>query len=186
MKRRSISKGSCSRASPIRSRAADLGTEGGFLRQGNTRAAVKPTRSCQLSPHLPKAAWGALVTRSAATRADRLGGASERVWCGCGRGRACRKGIVTLPARGVSSTSGHHPLSLAVVSTRQKVTASLLTRLGVTTQRELPRKRAATQVSVPGSQSLSLGPDGSSENSCVRRDHVGHLLSLMAELWEEV
>lgn len=62
-----------------------------------------------------------------------------------GHGRARGKGIVNLPAQGVSSSGGRHPprRSLAVVSTRQKAMLSALTRMDGATQRELPGKRAA-------------------------------------------
>ena len=44
----SVAEGSCSGADPIRSGVADLGAQGGFLRQANARAAERPTRSQQL------------------------------------------------------------------------------------------------------------------------------------------
>ncbi|GAB0209336.1 hypothetical protein GRJ2_003399300 [Grus japonensis] len=59
--------------------------------------------------------------------------------------------------------------------------------MDVATQTELPQKHAATQVSgCRECQSLSLGMDGSSENGHVRCDQVDDLLSLVAELREEV
>ncbi|GAB0208322.1 hypothetical protein GRJ2_003297900 [Grus japonensis] len=59
--------------------------------------------------------------------------------------------------------------------------------MDVATQTELTQKHAATQLSgCRECQSLSLGMDGSSENSCVRCDQVDDLLSLVAELREEV
>ncbi|KAK4826358.1 hypothetical protein QYF61_007952 [Mycteria americana] len=77
--------------------------------------------------------------------------------------------------------------SLAMVSTWCKATSSALTKMDVATQTELPRKHAATQVSgCRECQGLSLVTDGSSENSCVRCDQVDNLLSLVAELQEEV
>ena len=49
-----------------------------------------------------------------------------------------------------------------------------------------PRKTGSHPgLGLRGSQSLSLVPDGSSENSCVRCDQVADLLGLVAELWEE-
>ena len=89
----------------------------------------------------------------------------------------------------MSSVGGHHPLRrrLAIVSMQQKVTSSALARMDVATQTELPRKHAAVQVSgCRGCQCLSLATGGSSENSCVRCDRVDDLLSMVAELREEV
>ena len=90
MKRRLVVKVRCSGAGPICSGAADLGTQGGFLRQGNARAAERPARSQQLlqqmlmrpgccqsnggHPHTYRShvgEWGVLVTRSAAIRAGK-------------------------------------------------------------------------------------------------------------------
>lgn len=45
----SVAEGSCSRAGPICSGAADLGAQGGFLRQANARTAERPARSQKLS-----------------------------------------------------------------------------------------------------------------------------------------
>lgn len=109
------------------------------------------------------------------------------VWSLCGK--ACRKGVVTLPAQEVSSEGGHHLLrkGLAMVSTWQKAISPALTRMDVATQTELPQKAKAIQFS--GSvecQSLSLVTDGSSESSCVRCYQVDDLLSLVAESQEEV
>ena len=74
-----------------------------------------------------------------------------------------------------------------MVSTQQKAMSSVLTRMDVSTQTELPRKHAAIQVSgCRACQSLSLVMDSSSKNSCVRCDQVDDLLSLVAELREEV
>jgi len=74
-----------------------------------------------------------------------------------------------------------------VVSTRQNAVSSALTRMDVATQTELPRKHAAIQVSgCRECQSLSLVTDVSGENSGVRCDWVDDLLSLVAELREEV
>lgn len=100
-----------------------------------------------------------------------------------------QKGIIALPAQEVSSVSGHHPLrrTLAMVSTWQKPMFSALARMDVATQTELPQKHAAIQASgCRACQSLSLGADGTSENSRVRCDQVDDLLSLVAELQQEV
>ena len=70
-----------------------------------------------------------------------------------------------------------------MVSTRVKTT----TRKNVATQMELPRKHAAVQV--PGCReclSLSILPEGSSDNTCVHCNQLDDLLSLVAELREEV
>jgi len=62
-----------------------------------------------------------------------------------------------------------------------------LTRMDVTTWTELPRKHAASQVSgYRECQSLSVVMVGSSEKSCVRCDQADDLLSLVADLQEEV
>ncbi|GAB0208393.1 hypothetical protein GRJ2_003305000 [Grus japonensis] len=54
-------------------------------------------------------------------------------------------------------------------------------------QTELPQKHAATQLSgCRERQSLALAEDGSSEIGCVRCDQADDLLSLVAELREEV
>ncbi|GAB0185452.1 hypothetical protein GRJ2_001010500 [Grus japonensis] len=71
--------------------------------------------------------------------------------------------------------------------TRQKALSSVLTRKHVATQTELPQKHAATQLS--GCQeclNLALAGEGSSETGCLRCDQVDDLLSLVAELHEEV
>ena len=70
-----------------------------------------------------------------------------------------------------------------MAATRVKAIA----RKNVATRTELPRKRAAVQVS--GRReclSLSLMPEGSGDTSCARCDQVDDLLSLVAELKEEV
>ena len=73
-----------------------------------------------------------------------------------------------------------HPEEIHVLCTHQNVT-------DVATQTKLPWKHAAIQVSCCREyQRLSLVTFGSSEKSCVRRDQVGDLLSLVAELREEV
>ena len=61
------------------------------------------------------------------------------------------------------------------------------TRKNVETQMELPHKHAAVQV--PGYReclSLSVLPEGSSDSTRVCCDQLGDLLSLVAELREEV
>ncbi|XP_040974865.1 uncharacterized protein LOC121232493 [Aquila chrysaetos chrysaetos] len=59
--------------------------------------------------------------------------------------------------------------------------------MDVATRTELPQKRAAVQASgCRACQSLSLVTDGSSEYSCVRCHQLDDLLSLVAELREEV
>ena len=74
-----------------------------------------------------------------------------------------------------------------MVSTGHKPESSALARMGVATQTELPQKHGTIQVSgCRTCQSLSLVPDGSSENSCVRCDEVDDLFRLVAELQEEV
>ncbi|GAB0206304.1 hypothetical protein GRJ2_003096000 [Grus japonensis] len=71
--------------------------------------------------------------------------------------------------------------------TRQKALSSVLTRRHVATQTELPQKHAATQLSgCRECLSLALAEDGSDEIGCMRCDQVDDLLSLMAELHEEV
>ena len=76
---------------------------------------------------------------------------------------------------------------MIMVSTRRKTMSSALTRMHVATQTELPQNNAAIQVSgFRECQSLSLVTDGSSEKSCMRCDQVDDLLSLVAELWQEV
>ncbi|GAB0208697.1 hypothetical protein GRJ2_003335400 [Grus japonensis] len=71
--------------------------------------------------------------------------------------------------------------------TRQKALSSVLTRRHVATQTELPQKHAATQLSgCRECLSLALAGDGSSEIGCLRCDQVDDLLSLVAELREEV
>ncbi|GAB0207770.1 mitochondrial enolase superfamily member 1 [Grus japonensis] len=71
--------------------------------------------------------------------------------------------------------------------TRQKALSSVLARRDVATQTELPQKHAATQLSgCRERQSLALAEDGSSEIGCVRCDQADDLLSLVAELREEV
>ena len=70
-----------------------------------------------------------------------------------------------------------------MVSTRVKTT----TRKNVATQMQLPRQHAAVQV--PDCReclSLSILPEGSSDNTCVRCDQLDDLLSLVVELKEEV
>ena len=70
-----------------------------------------------------------------------------------------------------------------MVSTRLKSTTSK----NVATQTEQPRKHAAVQV--PGCReclSLSVLLEGRSDSACVRCDQLDDLLSLVAELKEEV
>jgi len=72
---------------------------------------------------------------------------------------------------------------LAMVSTRGKAVA----RSSVGTQTEVPHKHAAVQVSgCRECLSLALVPEDSSDNCCVRCEQVNDLLSLVAELKEEV
>ncbi|GAB0205185.1 hypothetical protein GRJ2_002984100 [Grus japonensis] len=71
--------------------------------------------------------------------------------------------------------------------TRQKALSSVLARRHVATQTELPQKHAATQLSgCRECLSLALAGEGSSEIGCLRCDQVDDLLSLVAELREEV
>ncbi|GAB0179489.1 hypothetical protein GRJ2_000414200 [Grus japonensis] len=71
--------------------------------------------------------------------------------------------------------------------TRQKALSSVLARRHVATQTELPQKHAATQISgCRECLSLALAGEGSSEIGCLRCDQVDDLLSLVAELREEV
>lgn len=109
---------------------------GWFPEAGQHQGGEETRQEPAALPTPPKSSLGSTSDQECRDQSRHQRGASERVWCGCLRGRARRKGIVTLPAWEVSSTSGHHPLrrSLAVVSTWQKVKSSLLTRLGVTTQ----------------------------------------------------
>ena len=70
-----------------------------------------------------------------------------------------------------------------MVSTQVRTT----TRKNVTTQTGLPHKHAA--VWVPGCReclSLSILSEGSSDNTCVCCDQLDDMLSLVAELKEEV
>ena len=70
-----------------------------------------------------------------------------------------------------------------MVSTRVKTT----TRKNVATQTELPRKHAAIQVlGCRECLRLSVLSDGTSDNTSVRCDQLDELLSLVAELREEV
>ena len=74
-----------------------------------------------------------------------------------------------------------------MVFTRQKAMPSVLARVDVATQTELPQKHAATQVSgCRECLGLSLFTHGSHVDSCVRCDQVDDLLCMVAELWEEV
>ncbi|GAB0209138.1 hypothetical protein GRJ2_003379500 [Grus japonensis] len=74
-----------------------------------------------------------------------------------------------------------------MVPTRQKALSSVLTRKHVATQTELPQKHAATQLSgCRECLNLALAGEGSSEVGCLRCDQVDDLLSLVAELREEV
>jgi len=62
-----------------------------------------------------------------------------------------------------------------------------VTRRSVGTQTEVPRKHTAVQVSgCRRCLSLVLVPEGSRDNGCVRCEQVNDLLSLVAELKEEV
>jgi len=70
-----------------------------------------------------------------------------------------------------------------MVSTRGKAVA----RRNVGTWMEVPHKHMAVQVSgCRECLSLALIPEDSRDNSCVRSDQVNDLLSLVAELKEEV
>lgn len=92
------------------------------------------------TPSMPiKSSLGRWATRSAVNRA----------WCISLHGRALRKGIVRLPAQGVSSTGGCHFLrrSTAMVSTQWKAVSSGFSKMDVATQTELLGKHAAVQVS---------------------------------------
>ena len=62
-----------------------------------------------------------------------------------------------------------------------------VTRRSVGTQTEVPHEHTAVQVSgCRECLSLALVPENSRDNSCVRCDQVNDLLSLVAELKEEV
>ncbi|KAK4810652.1 hypothetical protein QYF61_007389 [Mycteria americana] len=88
---------------------------------------------------------------------------------------------------GTQNCTQYSRRNLAMVFTRQKAMPSVLARVDVATQMELPQKHAATQVSgCRECQGLSLFMDGSSEDSCVRCDQVDDLLCMVAELQEEV
>jgi len=70
-----------------------------------------------------------------------------------------------------------------MVTTRGKA----LARRGVGIQTEAPRKNAGVQVSgCRECLSLALVPVNSRDNCCVRCEQVNDLLSLLAELKEEV
>jgi len=72
---------------------------------------------------------------------------------------------------------------LHVVSTRGKAVA----RRSMGTKMEIPHKHTGVQVSgCRECLSLVLVPEDNRDNSCVRRDQVNDLLSLVAELKEEV
>ncbi|GAB0204880.1 mitochondrial enolase superfamily member 1 [Grus japonensis] len=87
--------------------------------------------------------------------------------------RPARLTAITLP----------EALDLAMVSTRLKAVA----RKNMVTQTDRPRKHAAVQVSgCRECLSLSLLLEGSGHTTCVRCEQVGDLLSMVAELKEEV
>ena len=70
-----------------------------------------------------------------------------------------------------------------MVSTQPKA----ITRHNVAIQTDLLHEQAAVQVSdCRECLSLSLVPEGSRQNSCVRCDQVDDLLSLVAEIKEKV
>ncbi|GAB0207986.1 hypothetical protein GRJ2_003264300 [Grus japonensis] len=97
------------------------------------------------------------------------------------------KGFTKVQVDNIHSLSLIHYSGHLVIEGDQKALTSVLTRTDVATQTELPQKHAATQLSgCRECQSLSLVADGSSENGCVRCDQVDDLLSLVAELHEEV
>ncbi|KAK4813363.1 hypothetical protein QYF61_003562 [Mycteria americana] len=74
-----------------------------------------------------------------------------------------------------------------MVFTRQKAMPSVLARVDLATQTELPQKHAATQVSgCRECLGLLLFMHGSRGNSCVRCNQVDDLLCMVAELWEEL
>ncbi|PKU39574.1 rna-directed dna polymerase from mobile element jockey- hypothetical protein [Limosa lapponica baueri] len=74
-----------------------------------------------------------------------------------------------------------------MVSTWQKVMLSTSARMDVGTQAELPQKHVAIQLTgCRECQSLSLVKGVSYENCCVCCEQVNNLLSLVAELREEV
>ncbi|GAB0204581.1 hypothetical protein GRJ2_002923700 [Grus japonensis] len=71
--------------------------------------------------------------------------------------------------------------------TRKNTLSYVLTRKHVATQTELPQKHAATQLSgCRDCLNLALAGEGTSEIGCLRCDQVDDLLSLVAELREEV
>lgn len=74
-----------------------------------------------------------------------------------------------------------------MVSTHQKALFRALAGMDATARRELPWKEAAVWMcSCRESQSLSLVPRARSEGSCVRREQGDGVLSLLAEIREEV
>lgn len=153
------------------SRVAYVGAQQGFLRQGNTRAAERPT-----SPR-KRNWWGLGLARTAATgilTQSILGSTTARAWhCSLCSRRACRKGVTSLSAQKMSSVGGHHPprKNLVMVSTWEKAVPSALSDVAI--QTELPWKHIAVQdLGCRACQSLSLVIGGSSENSCVRCDQA--------------
>jgi len=65
--------------------------------------------------------------------------------------------------------------------------AKAVTKRSVGTQTEVPHKHTGVQVSgCRACLSLVLVPEDSTDNSCVQCDQVNDMLSLVAELKEEV
>jgi len=104
--------------------------------------------------------------------------AGKQRWCGssCGQGAA--------PFLATQVVGVAHPGDiLTMVTTRGKAVA----RRSVGTQTEAPRKDRAVQVSgCRECLSLALVPADSRDDCCVRCEQVNDLLSLVAELKEEV
>jgi len=97
-------------------------------------------------------------------------------------GRACGEGAVPLLATQLVDIALPGDI-LPVVSTCRKA----VTRRSVGTQTEVPHKHTAVQVSgCRECLSLALVPEDNRDNCCVQCDQVNDLLSLVAELKEEV
>jgi len=115
------------------------------------------------------------------TRTGKQGAAWQLVQAGRA-GKAWGQGAVHLPATRLVDITLPGAI-LAMVSTRRKAVA----RRSVGTQTEVPHKHTAVQVfGCRECLSLVLVPEDSRDNCCVWCEQVNDLLSLAAELKEEV
>jgi len=116
-----------------------------------------------------------------ANRAGKQGAARHLVQAGYA-GKACGQGAVPLLATQLMDIALPGDI-LAMVSTCGKTVA----RRSVGTQTEVLHKHTAVQVSgCRENLSLALTPEDSRDNSCVWCDQMNDLLSLVAQLKEEV